>query len=192
MCWVTLTSPLLAHAVQIFMEGLSLHYNRLSGSLAQFVGALVEVTRDDILNGQQTHFWNLRNLDLSRNTLSGSLPETLSSVSTLEWVDFSQNRLIGAIPECYSKLKNLRLLDLHSNRLTGPWLKARTMFKLQSLNLSHNQLGGRLPVDDSLGRLTSLLILNISHNKFTGTTSTVEYLRMQCVTGRTQVTGLLI
>ncbi|VVB12105.1 unnamed protein product [Arabis nemorensis] len=41
-----------------------------------------------------------QSLDLSRNQLSGKIPQELATLSFLEYIDISHNKLIGQIPQC--------------------------------------------------------------------------------------------
>ncbi|CAG7861242.1 unnamed protein product, partial [Brassica rapa] len=46
-----------------------------------------------------TIFW-LESLDLSRNQLSGNIPQELATLSFLEDINMSHNKLTGMIPQC--------------------------------------------------------------------------------------------
>ncbi|GLU08593.1 hypothetical protein SLE2022_254980 [Rubroshorea leprosula] len=85
----------------------------------------------------------VNNIDLSRNNLTGRIPEEITTIPGLGILNLSMNHLSGSIP---SKIGNLR------------WL--------ESLDLSHNQLSGQIP--QSLSNLTSLSYLNLSDNNLTG------------------------
>ncbi|KAL5567837.1 hypothetical protein UlMin_024412 [Ulmus minor] len=85
----------------------------------------------------------LRSIDLSRNKLSGEIPESITLLK-LQSLNLSRNRLTGSIPENFSPMRNA----------------------LESLDLSRNQLSGRIP--ESFSSLTSLSKLDLSYNKLTG------------------------
>ena len=59
-------------------------------------------------------------LDLSRNGLSGSLPEELGDLASLITLDVSGNRLAGRLPERLGDLANLVSLNLSANYFSGP------------------------------------------------------------------------
>ncbi|KAK4390058.1 putative LRR receptor-like serine/threonine-protein kinase, partial [Sesamum angolense] len=91
-------------------------------------------------------------LDLSFNSLSGQIPPEIGSLTSLTIsLDFSSNRFIGEIPETMSGLR-----------------------QLQSLDISHNMLNGRITV---LSSLTSLTYLNVSYNNFSGPIPVTPFFR---------------
>ncbi|KNA14185.1 hypothetical protein SOVF_109870 [Spinacia oleracea] len=61
---------------------------------------------------------NLAILNLSSNSLTGSLPEGLGQQSLVK-LDLSNNELTGAIPDSLASLRNLRLVLLNDNKLEG-------------------------------------------------------------------------
>ncbi|CAD5193660.1 unnamed protein product [Musa acuminata subsp. malaccensis] len=77
-------------------------------------------------------------LDLSYNSLNGSLPASLGNLSMLRYLILRSNYLTGMFPEGIKRLKGLVYLDLYNN----------------SLSLS----------EDGLANLSSLKILDISYN----------------------------
>ena len=62
---------------------------------------------------------NLEILDLSRNNLSGKLPEWIGDLSKLRILDLRSNNLKGDIPIQISYLQKLQILDLGMNHLSG-------------------------------------------------------------------------
>ncbi|KMT20071.1 hypothetical protein BVRB_1g000900 [Beta vulgaris subsp. vulgaris] len=132
----------------------------------------------------------LRNLDLSYNNLSGSIPVDLLSQPNLQTVDLSYNRLVGTIPGNvssslvrlrlggnslqgsilgvnFAKLQNLVYLELEKNRLSGKIpADLGSCQKLSLLNLASNQLSGELPAE--LGHLKHLQVLSLQLNNFDG------------------------
>ncbi|XP_031090895.1 receptor-like protein EIX1 [Ipomoea triloba] len=107
-------------------------------------------------------FWDLsdqlRYLNLSYNSLSGTLPNTTLHLehncqidlsynefadAWLAYVDISDNLLSGKLPECHMNFSNLFIL-----------------------NLANNNLSGKIP--RSLGYLESLTSLDLSNNSFSG------------------------
>ncbi|KAJ0053484.1 hypothetical protein Pint_01680 [Pistacia integerrima] len=67
-------------------------------------------------------------LDLSRNSLSGSIPQNLGKLTKLENLNLSHNNLSGSIPESLSGLTSLHLVDFSYNELSGQIPSGR-MFK---------------------------------------------------------------
>ncbi|EYU24729.1 hypothetical protein MIMGU_mgv1a0180832mg, partial [Erythranthe guttata] len=58
-------------------------------------------------------------LDLQHNSLSGGLPDSLSSMSNLQNLNLAHNNFNGSIPSSWGQLSNLKHLDLSSNDFTG-------------------------------------------------------------------------
>ena len=110
----------------------------------------------------------VRELSLSENGLSGTIPPELGKLSNLEWLDLSENKLSGAIPPELGQLINLQDLYLFSNQLFGEIpSELSKLTSLEYLGLSNNLLTGTIPSE--LGMLTSLKYLGLSGNLLTGT-----------------------
>jgi len=62
---------------------------------------------------------SLRLLNLSGNQLEGKIPTSLGGISTLEQLDLAKNDLEGQIPKELSKLHGLAFLNVSSNHLCG-------------------------------------------------------------------------
>jgi Leucine rich repeat len=130
----------------------------------------------------------LKILNLSSNSLSGSLPSSISSCESInlsnnhltgdltvlqnwgenpETIDLSSNALSGTYPESLSNLKNLVTLKLHNTSLTGSLPSVLgTYTKLSMLDLSLNTLTG--PILPGLFTSLTLTSLNLSGNGFNG------------------------
>ena len=162
----------------------------LSGTLPASLPRLSGLQSFRIPNGQLTGGLpafpaSLRNLDLSQNRLSGTLPDFngLSNLieirlnqngftgsvptaarlpSTLTHLEFVDNALSGAIPDL-SGLGSLVQLDLTGNDLTGgiPALPA----SLVALRLTDNDLNGAI---GDLRGMTALRHLHLNDNGFSG------------------------
>ena len=110
---------------------------------------------------------NLQSLGLSRNQLSGGIPAELGSLTNLQWLYLAGNQLSGGIPAELGSLANLQWLNLSGNQLSGgipEELGSHT--NLQSLNLAGNQLSGGIPAE--LGSLTNLQWLYLAGNELSG------------------------
>ncbi|KAG6774925.1 hypothetical protein POTOM_018343 [Populus tomentosa] len=83
---------------------------------------------------------NLEQLDLSRNNLEGSLPDSLDGLKNLEQLDLSGNNLKGLLPDCLRNLSSLQLLDVSGNQFTGNIASGplTNLISLKFLSLSNN------------------------------------------------------
>lgn len=61
----------------------------------------------------------LQELELSSCKLSGTLPPSLGSASSLRYVFLEANRLSGSLPPSLGQLRRLKELELSKNRLSG-------------------------------------------------------------------------
>ncbi|KAL6288237.1 hypothetical protein ACE6H2_012627 [Prunus campanulata] len=108
----------------------------------------------------------LSDLDISRNSLSGRIPLSLSNMSQLTTMVISNNHLSGQIPHFWNKLPLLYIVDVSNNSLSGSI--PRSLGSLTSLNfliLSSNNFSGEVP---SLRNCTDMKSLDLGDNKFSG------------------------
>ncbi|WCJ31719.1 Leucine-rich receptor-like protein kinase family protein [Euphorbia peplus] len=114
---------------------------------------------------------SLESLDISVNRFSGKLPiDTLLSMSSLRSLDFSYNNFIGGLPDSLSKHSSLESLDLSANNLSGPipaGLCQDPSSNLKQLLLQDNLFTGSIP--PTLSNCTQLTALHLSFNFLTGT-----------------------
>ncbi|GMY34913.1 tyrosine-sulfated glycopeptide receptor 1 [Fagus crenata] len=117
---------------------------------------------------------NLSQLNLSHNSLSGSLPTGFfSSLSRLQIVDLSYNHLSGDLTSSSSSTSSVLLtVDLSYNRFNGTihpsFLRSAGAF-LISFNVSHNSFRGSFPTSNLCNNNnTSLKLLDFSYNSFDG------------------------
>nr|GMD66682.1 receptor-like protein 12 [Ipomoea batatas] len=127
---------------------------------------------------------SLWSLDLSYNSLYGTIPSWLFNVSTLYTLDLSSNQLQGSIPTSLSKQKNLIILDLSSNNFSGT--VELNMFsnlkRIMVLRLSNNRLSlVSNPKINSTSWLENLISLslsscNLTNLNFLRDSNSIEYL----------------
>ncbi|KAK9725065.1 hypothetical protein RND81_05G119800 [Saponaria officinalis] len=110
----------------------------------------------------------LQNLQLQGNKFTGSLPKTITNLSTtLNNFNVQDNKIGGDIPTGISNLISLAVLAMDDNELTGTIPDGFGNFqKLEQFDLSLNKLTGRIP--NSLGNLSRLSLLYLEDNKLHG------------------------
>ncbi|KAL8551137.1 hypothetical protein ACS0TY_000280 [Phlomoides rotata] len=85
-------------------------------------------------------------IDLSSNNFIGSIPNSLSNLTSLRLLNLSHNSIHDSIPLALGRMTNLEQLDLSSNQLSGGIPQTLTSLTfLVALNLSHNYLIGPIP-----------------------------------------------
>ncbi|XP_059629657.1 MDIS1-interacting receptor like kinase 2-like [Cornus florida] len=116
-------------------------------------------------------FPHLRTIFLYNNSLYGTIPNHIGTLSKLTYLDLSFNFLSGSIPSEIGKLMSLNVIALAKNNLTGPI--PATMWNLTNLTLLclyQNKLSGS--ISQQIGVLRSLVNLQLSNNYFTGSLPT--------------------
>ncbi|KAL6285220.1 hypothetical protein ACE6H2_009610 [Prunus campanulata] len=126
-----------------------------------------------VISPSITNLTHLTHLNLSHNSFSGPLPNDLfSSLSSLQVLDLSYNRLTNHLPEFSSKTTRLETLDLSRNLFNGSIVvPASAAATLTTFNVMRNNFAGSNPISflcNNRSNHTSLTILNLSANKFTG------------------------
>ncbi|WCJ44472.1 Leucine-rich repeat receptor-like protein kinase family protein [Euphorbia peplus] len=132
------------------LHHLNLSSNRFNENVPAKLGKLIQLSELDLSNnllqgGIPAEFRSLSLvlLNLSRNNLTGSIPEQPNGLSEL---DLSYNMLHGQIPEHLSTLRGLERLDLSHNDLSGSIPESfGTMDELLSIDISYNKLEGPIP-----------------------------------------------
>ncbi|KAE8716453.1 HAESA-like 1 isoform 2 [Hibiscus syriacus] len=107
---------------------------------------------------------HLRNLDLSLNRLTGSIPSSISELKNIDQIELYNNSL--SLPLNMGNLTKLKRFDASMNELTGAIPAGLCGLQLESLNLYYNSLGGTLP--KSITRSEKLHELKLFNNKLNG------------------------
>ncbi|KAH8482074.1 hypothetical protein H0E87_029517 [Populus deltoides] len=182
----------------VALEHLDLSENELTGSIPNGLFMLknlkVLFLYNNLLSGQIPQVVEALNfivIDLSWNSLNGTIPVDFGKLDKLSGLSLSFNQLSGEIPESIGRLPALKDFALFSNNLSGPIppdlgrYSALDGFQVASNRLTgnlpeylchggsltgviafDNKLGGELP--KSLENCSSLLAVSISNNAFFG------------------------
>ncbi|KAK4781470.1 hypothetical protein SAY86_015572 [Trapa natans] len=140
------------------LQSLYLSINSLSGPVPLELGYSSSLSQVDLGDNLFTgalppSLWNLcdrlSTLRLHGNSLSGLLPEPAlpnSTCGNLQALDLGENRFSGEFPQFVTRFSGLKQLDLSSNLFSGPIPPALAGLNLASLNLSHNNFTGQVPI----------------------------------------------
>ncbi|XP_020698802.1 probable inactive receptor kinase At5g10020 [Dendrobium catenatum] len=125
-----------------FFTSLTLTFLNLSGN--HFNGSIPLQTSHPAESLALSSYNHLQSLDLSNNSLYGSLPHEISSMPSLKVLILGKNSLSGELPVEISKLGGLEVLDLSHNHFNG---RIPNMLQpdLKLFNVSYNELSGEIP-----------------------------------------------
>ncbi|KAL2967130.1 hypothetical protein AAZX31_16G158300 [Glycine max] len=136
------------------LQDLDLSYNQITGSLPDL-----------------SVFSSLKTLVLKQNQLSGNIPEGIRLPFHLESLSIGSNSLEGGIPKSFGNSCALRSLDMSGNNLNKELsviihqLSGCARFSLQELNIRGNQINGTL---SDLSIFSALKTLDLSRNQLNG------------------------
>ncbi|KAM0835763.1 hypothetical protein ACQ4PT_062735 [Festuca glaucescens] len=134
------------------LQNLELGFNHLTGVVPLTFKKLKKLQwlelSDNFINMDITKLLHLlpsnelQMLDLSHNSLTGSLPDWIGRFSSLNLLYLGYNKLAGEIPVGIRELRNLTVLSLSSNSLHGTVTEDHftNLTTLQCLWISHNSL----------------------------------------------------
>jgi Leucine-rich repeat (LRR) protein len=120
------------------------------------------------LPNQMWPLTSLESLDLYGNNIGGTLPNWMGQLTSLGYLDLSQNNISGMLPDSLRMLTGLEYLALTYNNITGPLPSFVGEFTgLSYLDLSYNRLTGQVPRE--IGMLRNLENLDLTSNNLDGT-----------------------
>uniref|UniRef100_A0A199UB97 Leucine-rich repeat-containing N-terminal plant-type domain-containing protein n=1 Tax=Manihot esculenta TaxID=3983 RepID=A0A199UB97_MANES len=103
-------------------EVLHLSNNQLHGEIPHWMGNITGLEylnlNDNLFQGQIFLSIGIKYLDLSYNSLSGLLPSCFNG-NSLQQINLQGNRFSGSIPETLLNISTLNSLDLSDNELSG-------------------------------------------------------------------------
>lgn len=85
-------------------------------------------------------FTKLKNLFMTESNLIEEILESIGNLTALEFLDLSSNTLSGEIPDSVFLLKNLTQSYLYNNTHSGPVLPSIEALNMEKLDLSMNDL----------------------------------------------------
>ncbi|KAK9054458.1 hypothetical protein SSX86_025536 [Deinandra increscens subsp. villosa] len=105
-------------------------------------------------------------VNLSNNSISGSIFGNFSALTELTYLDLSENTISGSLPVDLGNCQNLKVLNLSHNMIDGE-LNLIGLGSLEILDLSVNRLSGEISRSFPM-ICSSLVVANLSANKFSG------------------------
>jgi Leucine-rich repeat (LRR) protein len=113
---------------------------------------------------------NLEDFTARFNGLSGRIPEDIKGLVSLDSLTLSDNSFTGEIPFWISELPSLTTFLAANNKLTGPVYDFADMTLLSFLDLSGNELHGKVPPTLlQSSNPDEKIVVDLSSNSLTGT-----------------------
>ncbi|XP_065035342.1 receptor-like protein EIX2 [Musa acuminata AAA Group] len=156
---------------------LDLRYNLFNGSMPSSVGKFSNLTELNLAGNSvggvlsQVHFENLTRLqvlDLRDNSITISIGQSWVPPFQLTYVDLTKCQLGPQFPEWLqfqTQIEELHLADCKIAGTMPAWFGNISSSTITYLDLSNNQIGGKLP---SSLKFTKLEILHLESNRFEG------------------------
>lgn len=150
--------------------------NNLTGTLPQLPRRLakLDISRNSLSGPLPQNFGgpSLFQLLLSENNINGTIPIYICKLWLLEVLDLGKNFLAGYLPRCSEETTELgrflSALILHENNFSGEFPSfLKSCSELVLLDLAHNNFVGQLPTWLA-EKLPDLSYLKLRHNKFSG------------------------
>ncbi|XVF58556.1 hypothetical protein PTKIN_Ptkin07bG0075600 [Pterospermum kingtungense] len=127
-------------------------------------GFASNVTCDCSFNNSKT--CRVVSIFLTASNISANLPPEFSKLQYLKQLDLSRNYFTGSVPREWAIMK-LEFLSFMGNRLSGPFPKVlANITSLTNLSIEGNNFSGSIP--PQIGKLINLQKLRISDNNFSG------------------------
>ncbi|KAK4256421.1 hypothetical protein QN277_009288 [Acacia crassicarpa] len=168
-CNCSFSSGKVCHVTNIYVTGIN-----LSGILPSEFGYLTHLQELDLtynsLNGSIPKSFSrlpLVALRLTGNPISSQIPTEIGEITTLEDLELVDNLLEGTIPSSFGKLKLLSKLDLSGNNFSGALPEGfGNLKKLEYIALDGSNITGNL--QDFIGNWTELTTLYLQGTSLQG------------------------
>ncbi|CAH9135275.1 unnamed protein product [Cuscuta epithymum] len=106
-------------------------------------------------------------LDVMWNTIGGSIPHEIGNITSLKLLLLNGNNLTGSLPEEIGHLPNLDRIQIDQNHISGP-LPATfaNLNRTKHFHMNNNSISGQIPPE--LSRLPMLVHLLLDNNNLSG------------------------
>ncbi|PWA41942.1 polygalacturonase inhibitor 1 [Artemisia annua] len=109
---------------------------------------------------------SLQGLSLSHNMLSGDIPKSIGNMIIYQ-IDLSRNNFSGDASMLFGASKNTSVIDISRNNFEFDFTNVRFMAEtLNQLDISHNKIYGKIP--SQILEASFLQFLNVSYNRLCG------------------------
>ncbi|GLJ07936.1 hypothetical protein SUGI_0078000 [Cryptomeria japonica] len=148
------------------LEILNLTTNALVGFLPDFSALSPLQVLDLSENSFSGNLTELVVLELSWNSLTGTIPKEITRLAKLTQLELYNNKFVGEIPSGFGNLTSLKNFDASNNFLSGTLSELATLKNLASLHLLNNHISGSIPIE--FGEFQFLMDLALYTNNLTG------------------------
>ncbi|GFY93175.1 leucine-rich repeat protein kinase family protein [Actinidia rufa] len=109
----------------------------------------------------------LKHLSVTGNKISGSIPQDIGNLVSLNTLGLTYNQLTGSIPTSIGRLHKLQEVAFGENNLSGEIPSSiGNLTLLNMLGIEENNLQGNIP--STLGNCQGLILLQLNGNNLTG------------------------
>ncbi|XP_050230934.2 receptor-like protein EIX2 [Mercurialis annua] len=153
---------------------INLSHNQMHGNIP-YINSDIDLSSNHFEGPLPQVSSNLRLLDLSNNSFSGSISNFLCgnmrTINDMSVLNLGKNRLYGELPNCWENWKNLRSLTLSDNNFSGKFPPSiGTLSEIEFLDIHNNNMSGEIPL--SLQNWKNLIALDLRDNELGGDIST--------------------